>query len=93
MKAYKTSEGFLMKTYSNEERNKCLNTVGSEIQFIGIAFTTGNGLKYKFLSEKEVAFEKYEAEIEANGKHKVIRYNILNSHSVITKAVNKMYEK
>lgn len=91
----KLTSGLLAHRLTSQEQNKVWSEIMVNTNPVGkhCLFTPQDNLKYFIVSEKELAYDKFESVIKANGQTIKLTYNICNQDVKINKAVRKAYGK
>jgi hypothetical protein len=87
--------GLIAVMMSDKEQEALWKELSQDVSPIGKnvpLYTPRDNKEYFIVSEKELSFEKYEAEIRANGKTIKVKYGWRHQDDKIYKAVRKAYE-
>ena len=88
------TSGLYATRLNEKEQNVIWNEVMTDVNPVGKhSLYTPDGLEYFIKSETELAYDKYEAVIIANGKTVKVKYGICNSDEKTMNAVRKAFGK
>lgn len=85
--------GFVALRSTKTEQDYAWKQIMEDVNPVGkhSLFTPNDNLEYFIASEKELAYDKFEATIKANGKTIKVKYNVCNQDKKINEAVRKAY--
>ena len=91
----RTKGGYLTHRLTKSEQEQLWKELSVDVSPVGkySLYTPQDDLEYFIIRETETSFEKYEAEIRANGKTFIVKYNWRNQAEKTFAAVRKAYGK